>query len=82
MHKSELEKFKNIIGCDWIKTTGKKPTADFIDNTYEGQCKSKPVRFSDFMKDYVTTAKAKGSVTVNVAPDNTPVSYDVTCSIE
>lgn len=45
---TKLQEFKTFIGCEWIEKTGKKQTADFIDKTYEGQCKTKPIRFSYF----------------------------------
>jgi hypothetical protein len=43
-----LQEFKNFMGCEWIEKTKKKQIADFIDKTHEGQCKSKPIRFSYF----------------------------------
>ena len=48
LDENELQKLKKFIGCEWIEKTEKKQTADFIDKAYEGQCKSKPIRFSYF----------------------------------
>ncbi len=48
LDQTKLQEFKNFIASEWIEKTGKKQTADFIDKTYEGQCKSKPIRISYF----------------------------------
>lgn len=48
LDQTKIQEFKKFIGCEWIENTGKKQTADFIDKTNEGQCKSKPIRFSYF----------------------------------
>ncbi len=48
LDQSKLQEFKNFVGCEWVEKTGKKQTADFIDQTHEGRCKSKPIRFNYF----------------------------------